>query len=130
MQTNNFKKWNNILGWVAFAVTLFTYTITGEQNLGFCYAGEYIATSTKFEVGHPPGAPLYQMLGAFFSMFAGSSENIAFAVNMVAAVSSAFAILFMFWSSTNILTKVVKSYKEINKNTACAILGSAFIGAL
>src|SRR5690554_4413492 len=95
MQATNFKKWNNILGWVAFAIALITYTLTLEPTLSFWDAGEYIATSTKLQVGHPPGAPLYQMLGAFFSMFAGSSENIAFAVNMVAAVSSAFAILFI-----------------------------------
>ena len=130
MQTTNFKKWNNILGWVAFAIALITYTLTLEPTLSFWDAGEYIATSTKLQVGHPPGAPLYQMLGAFFSMFAGSSENIAFAVNMVAAVSSAFAILFIFWSSTNILSRVVSTYKEIDKNTAYAILGSTFIGAL
>ena len=130
MQTSNFKKWNNILGWVAFAVALITYTLTLEPTLSFWDAGEYISTSTKLQVGHPPGAPLYQMLAAFFSMFASSPEKIAFAVNMLAAVSSAFAILFMFWSSTNILEKVVKTYKEINKNTAIAILGSSFIGAL
>ncbi len=130
MQTVNFKKSNNLLGWIAFAIALVTYISTLEPTLSFWDAGEYIATSTKLQVGHPPGAPLYQMLGAFFSMFASGPENVAYAVNMVAAVSSAFTILFMFWSSTNILTKVVGSYKEVNKNTAYAILGSSFIGVL
>lgn len=126
----NFKKWNIILGWAAFLISLITYTLTVEPTLSFWDAGEYIATSTKLEVGHPPGAPLYQMLGAFFSMFANGNENIALMVNMVAAVSSAFTILFMFWCVTNLLSKVVASYSEINNQSKLAILGSAFIGSL
>src|SRR5690606_21558182 len=101
----NFKKWNIILGWVAFLISLITYTLTVEPTLSFWDAGEYIATSTKLQVGHPPGAPLYQMLGAFASMFANGNENIALMVNMVAAVSSAFTILFMYWCVTNLLKK-------------------------
>lgn len=126
----NFKKWNTLLGWSAFLIALITYVLTIEPTLSFWDAGEYISTSTKLEVGHPPGAPLYQMLGAFFSMFAGAKENIAYMVNMVAAVSSAFTILFMFWSSTNILKKVVGHYTVIDNITSIAVLGSAFIGAL
>ena len=66
MMTFNFKKWNTILGWTAFAIALVTYTLTVEPTLSFWDCGEYIATSAKLEVGHPPGAPLYQMIGAFF----------------------------------------------------------------
>lgn len=130
MLTINFKKWNTLLGWSAFLIALLTYVLTLEPTLSFWDAGEYISTSTKLEVGHPPGAPLYQMLGAFFSMFAAGKENIAYMVNMVAAMSSAFTILFMFWSSTHLLTKVISSYKTIENHTAIAILGSSFIGAL
>ena len=130
MLTINFKKSNTILGWSAFLIALITYVVTIEPTLSFWDAGEYIATSTKLEVGHPPGAPLYQMLGAFFSMFAAGKENIAFMVNMVAATSSAFTILFMFWSSTMLLKKVVSSYTTLENNGAYAILGSSFIGAL
>lgn len=126
----NFKKWNIILGWAAFLISLITYTVTVEPTLSFWDAGEYIATSTKLQVGHPPGAPLYQMLGAFFSMFAASNEHIALMVNMVAAVSSAFTILFMYWCVTNLLKKVVSSYTEFNNQNAIAVLGSAFIGSL
>src|SRR5690554_1668950 len=127
----NYKKWNTLLGWVAFLIALITYVLTLEPTLSFWDAGEYIATSTKLQVGHPPGAPLYQMLGAFFSIFAPDNTYIAYMVNMVAAVSSAFTILFMFWSSTNILKKVVGLYNNtISKNQSIAILGSAFIGAL
>lgn len=127
----NYKKWNTLLGWVAFLIALITYVLTLEPTLSFWDAGEYIATSTKLQVGHPPGAPLYQMLGAFFSIFAPDNTYIAYMVNMVAAVSSAFTILFMFWSSTNILKKVVGLYTDnLTKNQSVAILGSSFIGAL
>lgn len=131
MLTMNFKKWNTITGWLAFLIALTVYIITLEPTVSFWDAGEYIATSAKLEVGHPPGAPLFQMLGAFTAMFASSPEKVAAMVNMVSALSSAFAILFMFWSATNILMKMVKIGTEtVTNNMAIAILGSSLIGAL
>ncbi|POS01041.1 glycosyltransferase family 117 protein [Flavobacterium croceum] len=130
MTNFNFKKWNNLLGWAVFAIALITYTLTVEPTMSFWDCGEYIATSAKLEVGHPPGAPLFQMIGAFFAMFAISKQHIAFMVNMTSVVSSAFTILFMFWSSTMILKKVVAHYSELSKNNLIAILGSSFVGAL
>lgn len=131
MLTINFKKWNTITGWIAFLIAITVYTLTLEPTVSFWDAGEYIATSAKLEVGHPPGAPLFQMIGAFAAMFATSSDKIAAMVNMVSALSSAFAVLFMFWSATNILMKVVKIGTEnITNNTVIAVLGSCLIGAL
>ncbi|MEO0038660.1 MAG: hypothetical protein RIQ59_1871 [Bacteroidota bacterium] len=130
MTTFNFKKWNNITGWAAFAIALITYSLTVEPTMSFWDCGEYIATAAKLEVGHPPGAPLFQMLGAFFAMFAMSKESVALMVNMMSVISSAFTILFLFWSSTLLLRKIVSSYSEINKDNSIAILGSSFVGAL
>ncbi len=126
----NFNKWNTILGWVSFFISLLVYSLTVEPTMSFWDCGEYIATAAKLEVGHPPGAPLFQMMGAFFSMFAIGKENIALMVNMMSVFSSAFTILFLFWSLTIILRKVVSSFTEINKDNAIAILGSAFVGSL
>jgi hypothetical protein len=126
----NFNKWNTITGWLAFSIALITYTLTVEPTMSFWDCGEYIATAAKLEVGHPPGAPLFQMIGAFFAMFAIDKEHIALMVNMTSVFSSAFTILFMFWSSTMILKKVVSQYSEINKDNAIVILGSSFVGAL
>ena len=126
----NFNKWNTILGWFAFAVALVTYTLTVEPTMSFWDCGEYIATAAKLEVGHPPGAPLFQMIGAFFAMFAIDNEHIALMVNMTSVVSSAFTILFLFWSSSMILKKIIGSYNEINKDNAIVILGSSLVGAL
>ena len=130
MTTFNFKKWNNITGWAAFAIALITYSLTVEPTMSFWDCGEYIATAAKLEVGHPPGAPLFQMLGAFFAMFAISKESVALMVNMMSVISSAFTILFLFWSSTILLKKIVSTYTEINKDNSIAILGSSFVGAL
>lgn len=126
----NFNKWNTIIGWFAFAIALITYTLTVEPTMSFWDCGEYIATAAKLEVGHPPGAPLFQMMGAFFAMFAIDAQHVAVMVNMMSVFSSAFTILFMFWSSSMILKKIVARFTEIDQNNSIVILGSSFVGAL
>ncbi|HEY0040452.1 MAG TPA: DUF2723 domain-containing protein, partial [Flavisolibacter sp.] len=128
--TFNYNKWNTILGWSAFAIALITYTLTVEPTLSFWDVGEYIATAAKLQVGHPPGAPLFQMLGAFFSIFATDETKIALMVNMMSVFSSAFTILFMFWSSTMVLKRVVEKISDNTSENQLMILGSAFIGSL
>ena len=130
MMNFNFNKWNTILGWTAFAISLITFSLTVEPTMSFWDCGEYIATAAKLEVGHPPGAPLFQILGAFFAMFATNKETVALMVNMMSVFSSAFTILFMFWSSSILLRKIVSSYAEMDKNKAIVILGSSMVGSL
>ena len=130
MITFNYNKWNNLLGWLAFAIALITYTLTVEPTMSFWDCGEYIATAAKLEVGHPPGAPLFQMIGAFFAMFATDEKYVALMVNMMSVFSSAFSILFLFWSSTMILKKLISQFSELNTGNAIVILGSSFVGAL
>ena len=130
MMNFNFNKWNTILGWTTFAIALITFSLTVEPTMSFWDCGEYISTAAKLEVGHPPGAPLFQILGAFFAMFATSKETIALMVNMLSVFSSAFTILFMFWSSTILLKKIVSQYTEIDKSKAIVILGSSLVGSL
>ncbi|BAO75148.1 DUF2723 domain-containing protein [Winogradskyella sp. PG-2] len=126
----NFKKWNNILAWFAFAVAFAVYGFTIEPTVSFWDAGEYILTSSKLQVGHPPGAPLFQMLGAFFSMFALEPSQIGMLLNMMSAVSSAFTILFMFLTISILLVKLVKYDKDSSSSKGIAILGSALVGSL
>ena len=126
----NFNKWNTIIGWLTFGIALLTYTLTVEPTMSFWDCGEYIATAAKLEVGHPPGAPLYQMIGAFFAMFASDNTQIALMVNMMSVFSSAFTILFLFWSSSIVLKKIVSRFSETSKNNDIVILGSSFVGAL
>lgn len=130
MYQQSFKKWNLLLGWIIFFIALTIYTLTVEPTVSFWDSGEYISTSAKLQVGHPPGAPLYQLTGAFFAMFASGKENIAFMVNMVSVVSASFTILFMFWSLTLLLKNIISRFSEVNQQNTIMILGSAAIGSL
>ncbi len=130
MTNFNFKKWNTFLGWFTFLIALVTYGLTVEPTVSFWDAGEYILTSAKLQVGHPPGAPFFQMLGAFFSMFALEPSQVGFMMNMMSAVSSAFTILFMFWTITLLLKKIIGHKNDITKEKAIAILGSGVVGSL
>lgn len=130
MTAFNFKKWDTITGWAVFAIALIVYSLTVEPTLSFWDCGEYIATAAKLEVGHPPGAPLFQMMGAFFAMFAFGDDKIALMVNMLSVFSSAFTILFMFWSSTMLLRTMVGRFSELNRDNLVMILGASAVGAL
>ncbi len=130
MNTVNYKKWNLILGWTAFVIALITYTLTLEPTVSAWDCGEYISTSVKLEVGHPPGAPLFQMLGAFFAMFTSEVSQIAKMVNFMSALASAFTILFLFWTITNLAKKLAEKTSKISEGKSIAILGSGFVGAL
>jgi hypothetical protein len=130
MANFNFKKWNLILGWLAFLIAFITYSLTVEPTVSFWDAGEYILTSSKLQVGHPPGAPFFQMMGAFFSIFASEPSQIGLMINMMSATASAFTILFMFWSIVLLIKQVVKIDGESSKSQNTAILGAAFVGSL
>jgi len=130
MNTAQYKKWNTLLGWAVFAIALLTYTLTLEPTVSAWDCGEYIATSVKLEVGHPPGAPLFQMLGAFFAMFTSEVSQIAQMVNFMSALASAFTILFLFWTITILASKALLKTGELNQSNRLAILGSGIVGAL
>lgn len=131
MHSFNYKKYNTILGWIAFFIALVTYVLTLEPTVSYWDCGEYIATSVKLEVGHPPGAPLFQMLGAFFAMFTSDISEIAKMVNFMSAFASAFTILFLFWTITALAKKILaKSSEELSQGQSIAILGSGLVGAL
>lgn len=131
MLSFDFKRYNAILGWLSFAIALVTYILTLEPTVSYWDCGEYISTSVKLQVGHPPGAPLFQMLGAFFALFTSDLARIAYMVNFMSALASGFTILFLFWTITTLGKKVVlKTAGEITKNAGIAILGSGLVGAL
>ena len=109
-------------------IALVVYSITVEDTASFWDAGEFIAVSNKLEVPHPPGAPFYLLLGRFFSLFAfGNLENIALAINFLSVVSSAFTILFLFWTITHLTSKIIKTD---NFNNILLVLLSGLTGAL
>lgn len=130
MFAKNFDKWDNRIGWFVFFITLITFAITTEPTGSYWDAGEYISTSAKLQVGHPPGAPFLQMMGAVFALFAPGSQYIALMVNYISGVSSAFAILFMFWTLTNLALKLTGGRETLDNYRAIAILGGGVVGCL
>src|SRR5512135_1354242 len=111
-----FKRWNTILGWAAFLISFIVYLLTLEPTASWWDCGEYIATAFKLQVGHPPGAPLFQMIGRFFSLFAfGDASHAAMMVNIMSALCSGFTILFLFWSITLLARKIVAPDGEFTR---------------
>ncbi|HPE57939.1 MAG TPA: DUF2723 domain-containing protein [Bacteroidales bacterium] len=126
-----YKKLNNIIGWIVFAIATIVYFLTVEPTASWWDCGEYIATAYKLQVGHPPGAPLFQMLGRFFSLFAfGDTSKVALMVNIMSALSSSFTILFLFWTITHFGKKIVNAYGSLTDGATYAIIGSGVVGAL
>ena len=126
----NYNFINKINGWAIFAIATLVYMLTIEDTASLWDCGEYITAAYKLEVGHPPGAPLYMILGRVFSFFA-APENVAFYINSLSALSSSFTILFMFWSITLLLKKLIlKGKKELEQHDQIGIFVSASIGAL
>ena len=126
----NYSKGNTLTGWFVFCVALVTYYLTVEPTASYWDCSEYIATAAKLQVGHPPGAPLFQMMGAFFSSFASSPERVAFWVNMMSVLASAFTILFLFWSLTRIITRFILKDTSPSGIQAILVLGASVVGAL
>ena len=126
-----YKRLNNLLGWLVFAIASAVYIITSEPTASYWDCGEYIATAYKLQVGHPPGAPLFQMMGRFFSLFAmGDTSLVPRMVNTMSALASGFTILFLFWSITHLARKMSASEGEIMGANRFIILGSGLVGAL
>lgn len=130
MISKNFKKWNILLGWFTFLIALITYSLTLEPTVSAWDCGEYISTSVKLQVGHPPGAPLFQMLGAFFATFTSDVTEIAKMVNFMSGLASAFTILFMFWTLTNLTKRMIFKFGKESESSLIAVLGSSFVGSL
>ncbi len=126
-----FRQYNLILGWGVFLVSLIVYLLTMEPTASFWDCGEFIATAYKMEVGHPPGAPFFMLLGRFFTLFArGDVTKVAATINVLSASASAFTILFLFWTLTHLVRKFFASDKTNSPVTMITIFGSALVGSL
>jgi hypothetical protein len=125
-----YKKLNRLIGFVLFGLASLIYIITSEPTTSFWDCGEYIATAYKLQVGHPPGAPIFQLLGRFFTLFAfGDTALVARMVNTMSALSSGLTIAFLFWSITMLAKKLFRD-QEMNQARMIAIFGSGIVGAL
>ncbi|MEG0927213.1 DUF2723 domain-containing protein [Chryseobacterium sp.] len=132
MKNWSFKKWNTVTGWFLFGIAFITYLSTIEHSLSFWDCGEYISSAVKLEVTHAPGAALFQIMGAVASIFAlGNSENYSLVINAMSALFSAFTILFLFWTITHLLRRLLnKDFEEISTHQEISILFAGAVGAL
>ena len=131
MTDKDFSRYNLIAGWLVFAIALVTYSLTVEPTVSFWDCGEYIATSARLEVGHPPGAPFFQMMGAFIAAFAPNSDKIALMVNYMSVLSSAFTVLFLYFIIVNLTKKIaLRGATTLSHSQIIAVMGSGVVGAL
>ena len=126
-----FRLYEQITGWAVFAIAAVVYLMTIEPSASFWDCGEFIASADKLEVGHPPGAPFFMLVGRIFATFASDVTQVAKMVNSFSALCSAFTILFLFWTITHLARRIVlNNEKEFSLGNIIAILGAGTVGAL
>lgn len=124
------KRINTLLGWLTFLVAMITYTLTAERTASFWDCGEFISASYHLQVVHPPGAPLFLLLGNLFAQFASGPERVAFMVNLLSAFTSALCVMFTFWTITHFAEKLIKNSRYEGTARQVLVFGSGLIGAL
>ena len=136
MDIKKFKLWNKVTALAVLAISAFTYLSTIEPTASFWDCGEFIASSYKLEVGHPPGNPVFQLIARFFTMFTGP-DKAAVMVNSMSAACSALTIFFLYLTIVFLVKRVIVPKRdgeggtgEYSLGQAIAIYGSGAVGAL
>ncbi len=125
----NTKLVNNILGWIVFLIATVTYFLTLEPTVSWWDCGEFITSAFKLEVGHPPGAPTFMILGRMFTLLGGGASNAAVMVNAMSALASAGTIMILYWTIVHLARKLF-SEDELSAGDQLAVWGSGLVGAL
>lgn len=126
-----YKLINNVLGWVVFLIASTVYLMTLEPTASFWDCGEFISSAFKLEVGHPPGAPFFMLMGNLFTHFASDPSKVALMVNSMSALFSGLTILFLFWSITHMARRIiVDENKEMSLAQLITVMGCGLVGAL
>src|SRR4028119_1413294 len=128
----NFNRINNISGWIICMIACTVYLLTAEAGGSLWDCGEFVSTAYKLQVPHPPGAPLFVMIGRLFIILFGSNpQTAAKAVNVMSALMSGLTILFLFWTITHFAEKIVKNGNEVlHTNHIVSIMAAGAVGAL
>ena len=128
---DQYKKLNNTIGWLVFAIATTVYFLTIEPTVSWWDPGEHIATAYKLQIGHPPGAPTFQLIGRIFALFAfGNTAKVALLINSMLSLSSSFTILFLFWTITLLARKIIVKDGEMTKSKMWTIFAAGFVGSL
>jgi hypothetical protein len=128
----NFNKVNNIVGWIVCLFACVVYIMTMEATGSFWDCGEFVSSCYKLQIPHPPGAPLFVLMGRFFIILFGDNPlTAARGVNFMSAVTSGFSILFLFWSITHFARKLVqKNGLELTGQQLFTIMSAGVVGAV
>jgi hypothetical protein len=124
-----YKLANRLTGWIIFIISAVVYLMTIEPTTSFWDCGEFITTSFKLEVGHPPGAPIFMIFGRFFTLF-GGPDKAAVMVNAMSALASAFTILFLFWTITHLAKKLIADNDNVTTGNIVSIMAAGAVGSL
>ncbi|MFZ2784543.1 MAG: DUF2723 domain-containing protein [Sediminibacterium sp.] len=128
-----FSKINNITGWAVFLIASLVYIMTAEARGSFWDCGEFVSSCFKLQIPHPPGAPLFVILGRLFVVVFGDNPmNAAKAVNIMSALASSFTILFLFWTITHFARRIVnlKITEPPSAYQIWSVMGAGVVGAL
>ena len=126
-----FKRGNDLGGWIVFLIAAFVYGMTIEPTASFWDCPEFISCAEKLQVGHPPGAPFYMLVGNLFTQFASDASQVSRMVNFLNALLSAGCILFLFWSITRLVRSILTDdARKLSTTDVIIILGAGFVGAL
>lgn len=126
-----FKRWNDFTGWLVFLISAFVYGMTIEPTASFWDCPEFISCAEKLQIGHPPGAPFYMLVGNLFTQFATDASQVSRMVNLLNALLSAGCILFLFWSITRLVRYlIIDDNRKPSITDTITILGSGAVGAL
>ena len=107
-----YKLINNVLGCIVFLIASYTYLSTIEPTGSFWDCGEFIASAYKLEVGHPPGAPFFMLMGNLFTQLTSDTAEVAKMVNCMSVLFSALTILFLFWSITHMTRRIIRARRS------------------
>ena len=128
-----FTRINNLIGWVVFLIAAAVYILTAEAGGSLWDCGEFVSSCFKVQIPHPPGAPLFVIIGrVFIVLFGDNPLTAAKAVNIMSALASAFTILFLFWTITHFARKImgIKTSDTLNAGQWMSVMGAGVVGAL
>jgi hypothetical protein len=128
-----FTRINNLIGWVVFLIAATVYILTAEAGGSLWDCGEFVSSCFKVQIPHPPGAPLFVIIGrVFIVLFGDNPLTAAKAVNIMSALASAFTILFLFWTITHFARKIMglKTSETLSTSQVISIMGAGVVGAL
>jgi len=128
----NYRKVNNLVGWITGLIATFVYLKTMESTVSFWDCGEFISCGYKVEVGHSPGAPFFMLIQRLFGLLAGGNlAKVAILINSWSAIASGLTILFLFWTITHFAKKMVSpGIEEPDSRQLTVIMGAGLVGAL